>query len=67
MREVDIGMTADHPMVLTPDTVITMGSGDACPTSAGKRYENRKLSSPWAGTARPCVPSGTPSKPGAAN
>ena len=52
MREEGIDITAEQPKVLTPeavqasDVVITMGCGDACPFSPGKRYEDWKLDDP---------------------
>src|SRR5512143_3190456 len=48
MAEVGIDIAANQPTVLTDgavqdsDVVITMGCGDACPFSPGKRYEDWK-------------------------
>lgn len=52
MREVGIEITAEHPKVLSTETVqasdvaITMGCGDACPVFPGKRYEDWDLDDP---------------------
>ena len=52
MAEVGIDIAAEHPKVLTPesvqasDVVITMGCGDACPFYPGKRYEDWVLDDP---------------------
>jgi arsenate reductase (thioredoxin) len=52
MAEVGIDITAEHPKILTADTVqgsdvvITMGCGDTCPIFPGKRYEDWDLTDP---------------------
>jgi Protein-tyrosine-phosphatase len=52
MLELGIDIRAEHPKVLTTqtvqasDVVITMGCGDACPIFPGKRYEDWKLDDP---------------------
>ena len=52
MREVGIDISGERPELLTPeavqasDAVITMGCGDACPFSPGKRYEDWELTDP---------------------
>jgi arsenate reductase len=52
MREVGIDLTDQKPTILTDDdvrasdVVVTMGCGDACPVSPGKRYEDWNLTDP---------------------
>ncbi|MGW6457148.1 arsenate reductase ArsC [Streptomyces sp. NPDC055078] len=52
MAEAGIDMSAERPKVLTTeavqasDVVITMGCGDTCPVSPGKRYLDWKLDDP---------------------
>ncbi|MEV6769627.1 arsenate reductase ArsC [Nocardia sp. NPDC051030] len=52
MREVGIDITAQHPKILTADTVqtstvvITMGCGDACPYFPGVDYRDWNLDDP---------------------
>ena len=52
MAEVGIDIANNTPKVLTPeavqesDAVITMGCGDVCPISPGKRYEDWVLEDP---------------------
>jgi len=52
MLELGIDIRAEHPKVLTTQTVqasdivITMGCGDVCPIFPGKRYEDWKLDDP---------------------
>jgi arsenate reductase len=52
MLELGIDIRAEHPKVLTTqtvqasDVVITMGCGDVCPIFPGKRYEDWKLDDP---------------------
>ena len=52
MAEVGIDITAEFPkpwtneIVQAADVVVTMGCGDACPISPGKRYENWELPDP---------------------
>jgi L-amino acid N-acyltransferase YncA/protein-tyrosine-phosphatase len=60
MREVGIDITHGHPRVLTADdvraadVVVTMGCGDRCPVSPGKRCEDWNLRDP-AGAPMPLV------------
>lgn len=52
MAEVGIDIAANQPKVLTTDAVraadvvITMGCGDTCPFSPGKRYEDWQVADP---------------------
>jgi protein-tyrosine-phosphatase len=52
MAEVGIDITGEHPkpwteeIVRAADVVVTMGCGDACPLSPGKRYEDWELDDP---------------------
>src|SRR5882757_6186334 len=52
MAEVGIDITNEYPkpwtdeIVQAADVVVTMGCGDACPISPGKRYENWELPDP---------------------
>jgi arsenate reductase len=52
MAEVGIDITGEYPkpwtdeIVRAADVVITMGCGDACPFSPGKRYEDWALEDP---------------------
>jgi protein-tyrosine-phosphatase len=52
MAEIGIDITAEFPkqwtdeIVRAADVVITMGCGDACPLSPGKRYEDWELDDP---------------------
>ncbi len=52
MRELDIDLASERPKLLTTDAVraadvvITMGCGDACPISPGKRYLDWQLDDP---------------------
>ncbi len=52
MAEVGIDITAEFPKAWTEeiieaaDVVVTMGCGDACPLSPGKRYEDWQLDDP---------------------
>jgi protein-tyrosine-phosphatase len=52
MAEVGIDITGEYPkpwteeIVAAADVVVTMGCGDACPLSPGKRYEDWELDDP---------------------
>jgi len=52
MAEIGIDITGEYPkpwtdeIVEATDVVITMGCGDACPLSPGKRYEDWELEDP---------------------
>lgn len=52
MAEIGIDITGEYPkpwtneIVEAADVVITMGCGDACPLSPGKRYEDWELEDP---------------------
>jgi arsenate reductase len=52
MREVGIDISGETPKILTTDSVsradvvVTMGCGDTCPYSPGKRYEDWELTDP---------------------
>jgi len=52
MAEIGIDITGEYPkpwteeVVEAADVVITMGCGDACPLSPGKRYEDWELEDP---------------------
>ena len=52
MAELGIDIAGSRPKVLTPDAVlasdvvVTMGCGDECPFSPGKRYEDWVLDDP---------------------
>ena len=52
MAEIGIDITGEYPkpwtdeIVKAADVVITMGCGDACPLSPGKRYEDWELEDP---------------------
>jgi protein-tyrosine-phosphatase len=52
MAEAGIDITGEHPkrwtseIVQAADVVVTMGCGDTCPLSPGKRYEDWELDDP---------------------
>jgi protein-tyrosine-phosphatase len=52
MAEIGVDITGEYPkpwtdeIVKAADVVITMGCGDACPLSPGKRYEDWELEDP---------------------
>lgn len=70
MAELGIDITAEAPKVLTTevvqasDVVITMGCGDACPSSQGSATRTGSAMTPQGRASKRSVPSATASAPG---